>query len=161
MISKELNDWLQVIGLFGVLGGLIFVGLQLQLDRRVALSEMVGDAAIDRKYWAELVTQNAEVWLKGSSGEPLAPVEMEKFEVLAAALELQYFTSYNRAVQFGGLPPQRWINAAALEFHESPGLLAFWRRLQDRFDRIGDEPDAWAEGIDAELRRLEEQDASR
>lgn len=99
MISKELNDWLQVVGLFGVLGGLIFVGLQLQLDRQVALSESVTDAAIDRKYWAELVTQNAEVWVQGSAGEPLTAVEMKKFEVLTVALELQYFTSYNRAVR--------------------------------------------------------------
>ena len=161
MISKELNDWLQVVGLFGVLGGLIFVGLQLQLDRQVALSESVTDASIDRKYWAELVTANAEVWVKGSAGEPLTPVEMEKFEVLAAALELQYFTSYNRAVQLGSLPPQRWINAVALEFHESPGLLAFWRRMQDRQHRIGDEPDPWSDGINAELRRLEAQNASK
>jgi len=159
MISRELNDWLQVIGLFGVLGGLIFVGLQLQLDRQIALSEAVGEAAADRKYWAELVTQNAEVWVKGSAGEPLNRVEMEKFEVLAAALELQYFTSYTRAVRLGTTRSQRWINVAALEFHESPGLLAYWRRLEDSFDRVGDEPDAWVNGINAELLRLSEQDA--
>ena len=39
MNATKLNDWLQVIGLFGVIGSLIFVGLQMQQDRAIALSE--------------------------------------------------------------------------------------------------------------------------
>ena len=38
MDSAKLNDWLQVIGLFGVIGSLIFVGLQMKQDREIALS---------------------------------------------------------------------------------------------------------------------------
>ena len=50
MVSKELNDWLQVVGLFGVLGGLIFVGLQLRQDRQVAQSETIYQANNTRLY---------------------------------------------------------------------------------------------------------------
>jgi len=39
MDSAKLNDWLQVIGLFGVIASLIFVGLQMKQDREIALSE--------------------------------------------------------------------------------------------------------------------------
>ena len=39
MNSRNLNDWLQIIGLFGVIGSLIFVGLQLKLTQDIALSE--------------------------------------------------------------------------------------------------------------------------
>ena len=38
MDSAKLNDWLQVVGLFGVIASLIFVGLQMKQDREIALS---------------------------------------------------------------------------------------------------------------------------
>lgn len=38
MDSARLNDWLQVIGLFGVIASLIFVGMQMKQDREIALS---------------------------------------------------------------------------------------------------------------------------
>ena len=40
MNSKRLEDWLQIIGLFGVIGSLIFIGLQMKQDREIALSEI-------------------------------------------------------------------------------------------------------------------------
>ena len=39
MNSQKLNDWLQIVGLFGVIGSLIFVGLQLKQTQEIALSE--------------------------------------------------------------------------------------------------------------------------
>lgn len=40
MKSRKLEDWLQIIALFGVIGSLIFVGLQMKQDREIALSEI-------------------------------------------------------------------------------------------------------------------------
>ena len=40
MSTKRIEEWLQIIGLFGVIGSLIFVGLQLKQDRDIALSEI-------------------------------------------------------------------------------------------------------------------------
>ena len=53
--SAKLNDWLQVIGIFAVLGGLIFVGLQMKRDRQIALSESITLAADSRINWPQLV----------------------------------------------------------------------------------------------------------
>jgi hypothetical protein len=39
MDSAKLNDWLQVVGLFGVIASLLFVGMQMKQDRDIALSE--------------------------------------------------------------------------------------------------------------------------
>jgi hypothetical protein len=36
--SAKLNDWMQVIGIFALVASLIFVGLQMQQDRQIALS---------------------------------------------------------------------------------------------------------------------------
>lgn len=38
MDSEKLNDWLQVIGLFGVIASLIFVGLQMKQEQEIAMS---------------------------------------------------------------------------------------------------------------------------
>ncbi len=38
MNSAKLNEWLQVVGLFGVISSLVFVGLQMRQDRDIALS---------------------------------------------------------------------------------------------------------------------------
>jgi len=38
MDSAKLNDWLQVIGLFGVIGSLIFVGLQMKQEHEIAVA---------------------------------------------------------------------------------------------------------------------------
>ena len=40
MKSRRLEDWLQIAGLFGVVGSLMFVGLQMKQDREIALAEM-------------------------------------------------------------------------------------------------------------------------
>jgi hypothetical protein len=39
VLSNKLNDWLQIVGLFGVIGSLIFVGIQLKQTQAIALSE--------------------------------------------------------------------------------------------------------------------------
>jgi hypothetical protein len=38
--SESLNDWLQVIGLFGVIASLVFVGLEVKQTREIALSNV-------------------------------------------------------------------------------------------------------------------------
>lgn len=38
MDSSKVSDWLQVIGMFGVIGSLIFVGMQMKQDQQIAQS---------------------------------------------------------------------------------------------------------------------------
>ena len=45
MDSAKLNDWLQVIGLFGVVASLIFVGLQMKQEHEIALSNGIQSGA--------------------------------------------------------------------------------------------------------------------
>ena len=39
MDSAKISDWLQVVGMFGVIASLIFVGLEMRQTQRIALSE--------------------------------------------------------------------------------------------------------------------------
>jgi len=158
MISKKLNEWLQVLGLFGVLGGLIFVGLQLNLDRQVAITQRITDSVANRHAWSELVNDNAEVWVKGLAGEALTAVEAARFDALASSLNGEYFSSFQGARDLAGEPADRiaWDFAADLRKH--PGLLRWWEDFQrERMDqrrRLEQGQTSWQVIVDAELARL-------
>ena len=164
MVSKELNDWLQVVALFGVLGGLIFVGLQLRLDRQVALAEGVQAASAEEKVWAQLMSENAEVWGKGLSGEPLSATEALQFGALATAWELSQYTHWNTANLISEQHPDRFVIDAARELHRHVGLLTWWREFRRRLDntreRLGSPESAWGTALKEELSRLEREDSA-
>lgn len=57
MSSSKLNDWLQVIGLFGVIASLVFVGLQMMQDREIALSAIYQErASAVTEFYAAIAT---------------------------------------------------------------------------------------------------------
>ena len=41
MKKISLDVWIQLIGMLGVFGGLVFVGLEMQLSQRIALASQV------------------------------------------------------------------------------------------------------------------------
>ena len=56
MDSAKLNDWLQVIGVFGVMAGLVFVGLQLRQSHEIALAAQYNARTSDTMgLWASLL----------------------------------------------------------------------------------------------------------
>ena len=161
MESGKLNDWLQVGGIFGVLGGLIFVGLQLMQDRQIAATEVIAEAAERRMYWAELIGQSPDLWVKGLSGQPLSVTEAAQFDALATSWELSHFSYYYSSNQLSISPTARFVREWALELHTHPGLLAWWHAYQQRMaytsptDRDYSE---WPDQVEEELARLEDDD---
>ena len=61
MNSAKLNDWLQVIGFFGVIASLVFVGLQMMQDRDIALSSI----------YQERTTASVELFLTAATDEAI------------------------------------------------------------------------------------------
>ncbi len=49
MKQNKLRDWLEIVGIFAVVASLIFVGMQLLLDRKVALAEQYSSRAESAK----------------------------------------------------------------------------------------------------------------
>jgi len=161
LVPKELNDWLQVVGLFGVLGGLIFVGLQLRLDRQVALAERQQWNVDETKYWAELLNDNADVWVKGLADEPLSREESARFDALAVALERRYFGAWADAQQLPGQPPELFAFELAAEIDRYPGLLRWWRQERARTAMSRQmsglpESTSWGTLVNESLSRLQE-----
>ena len=156
MKPTELNDWLQVIGLFGVIASLIFVGVQLKQDRQIALAEVISAAAESSKYWAELVNDNADVWHKGLKGEELSDVEMHRFNALADAFLLRWQAAWTRAHQLEPALKTRFAHEAATHIRRNPGLWRYWmerKATQSAVDADAVEtgPAAWSIAVDRQL----------
>ncbi len=58
---ERFQDWLQIIGLVGVIVSLIFVGRQLELDRRIAIGESWLQFTDTQVTLASLIGENADI----------------------------------------------------------------------------------------------------
>ena len=161
MDSKKLNDWLQVTGLFSVVAGLVFVGLQLALDRDVAEAERAREDTAGAQYWAELLTNNTDVWIKGLAGEPLSAKEAAQFNVLATARLRLFANSINQGRLGLAIDPQFPAALAAQLIYENPGLERWWSEYNSRVDAARERaelgPSVWRTMLNEELDYLRKQ----
>lgn len=115
MKSAKYNDWLQIFGLFGVMASLIFVGLQLKLDREFALStatqtrtettiqNIMGSAS-------NPILASAIDKIESGDSESLLPSERRTLRLMGSAalfnLENVHFQYQN-----GFVPEERWVGS--------------------------------------------------
>ena len=136
MIPKELNDWLQVLGLFGVLGGLVFVGLQMQQTQSIGNSERIQMRIANTIELNNAINENAEIWERGIAGEELDAVETIIFENLMYSLSNFHYFGAIAARELGNSRgAEITIQNFAIFLYRNPGArLAFERREQDVFE---------------------------
>lgn len=68
MDSAKINDWMQVVGIFCVMASLVFVGLQMQQDRKIALAGQYQDrSAVAVEVWNGMAQSEYDILLLGSS----------------------------------------------------------------------------------------------
>jgi len=90
MSSSQLNDWLQVIGLFGVIASLVFVGLQMMQDREIALSAIYQErAASATEFYVAIATDEvsrlAMAKVTSGKGDELTVQEAAAYQMIALA----------------------------------------------------------------------------
>jgi hypothetical protein len=95
MTRESIRGWLEIIGIFGVLASLIFVGMQLKQDRQLSVVETLDGWMDQGSSLLELVASNAEVWHRACLGD-----ELTAHERITAQAIWQSFGRY----QFG-----RWV----------------------------------------------------
>lgn len=62
----KINDWLQVVGMFGLIASLLFVGVQIKQDHQIALSGIY-QARSDATVNSSLAAINSPVFLDASA----------------------------------------------------------------------------------------------
>lgn len=147
MNSAKLNDWLQVAGMFAVVGSLIFVGLQMRQDREIALSaiyqaraQMTIDITLASTVPEDFVSAIAKIY--SGDADEITPEELVTLEYnLGASIALlennhyQYLSGY--------LPESHWAKSRrdlrcmlSLPLHRT--LLAGWE-FRPEFQEVVDE----------------------
>ena len=113
MDSAKLNDWLQVIGLFGVIGSLVFVGLEMQQAKQIALSDANQartDASVDFIITTvtDPIMRSATVKMNSGNADVLSPDELVTYRAFSYANLMIYENLYLQ-YRNGFLPKGRWI----------------------------------------------------
>jgi len=112
MNSKNLNDWLQIIGIIGVIASLIFVGLQLKQSHEIALSAAY-QARADASVAMSMSAANTPEFTSGTA--KLYKVEFDKITAQEfVALEYNFgaimtlYENQHQQYELGFLPEEHW-----------------------------------------------------
>ncbi len=135
MDSKKLNDWLQIIGLFGVIASLVFVGIQVRQTQVIAEGEsaMLSIEAVAAT--RQLLIDNIDVWTKGCSGEKLSASEAARFAHLHRAYaQISYFAWLTAKHNILELNPDDLVFAYAANVHRYPGFASESASFQEWAD---------------------------
>jgi hypothetical protein len=121
----------EFVAISAIVGSLIFVGLQIKLDRQIADVERVTEFADGRVQMADLISNNAEIWIGGLNGDELSESDYLKFAFIAQAFYTQHFGRYRAAritgtSEIGNTDEQRSIDYVvhtyATYLYQYPGL---------------------------------------
>jgi hypothetical protein len=123
MDSAKLNDWLQIIGMLGIIASLVFVGLQVNQTQRVGEGEEIASFVELSTNMRTLFIEHADVWRKACAGEELSAEGQTKAAMLYKAYtELAYnFGAASRA-GISQSSSQFLINRFAANIHRYPGF---------------------------------------
>jgi hypothetical protein len=130
MDSAKLSDWLQVTGLFGVIVSLVFVGLEIQQSRQIAIADIYQQRA-------EMIIQVNSIRLtseilhetrsKLEAGETLTNTEQSLLEQSWNPY-FNYVENNHFQYQLGLLSEEQWISTRnnLRSRARDPLFLAWW-----------------------------------
>lgn len=126
---KKLN-WkaiAELVGVAGIILGLVFVGFQLQQDRRIAEAQLGSEGSVRSAAVAELMADHIDLWVRGMDSEELSHTEEIAFRVVASAVHANFMDEFDRGYRLGGFAPTRVAQNYAYFIYSSPGYRRiFW-----------------------------------
>ena len=131
MEQTNWKDIAELIGITAIVASLVFVGLQMKQAQEIAVSQVTMALAEVEMARDALLAEHADIWVRGSAGEELDPVETSIYGRLVSANAGRFFQSrafYQLGfTDAGDVGP---ITTATL-MHRHPGVRAEWQRRYD------------------------------
>ncbi len=110
--TSKINEWLQVVGMFGVIASLIFVGLQMKQTQLIALSSTYqarSDATVESLVAAisspEFLSASAKIYANKS--DELTMQEAVAWEYFLGA-DMTLFENNHQQYEMGFLSEEHW-----------------------------------------------------
>ena len=132
MNSQQVHDWLQILGMLGIIASLIFVGVQVNQTQRIGEGEAATNYQQSLIAARELIVNNADVWARGCMGEEMSVTDQVRFA--------QLYRTYTQVTFFGWLAARNGI----LEVDGAEAINAFVAN-QHRYPGFAQMRDAWVE----------------
>ena len=127
MDFKKFNEIAELVGIVAIVASLIFVGMQMRQSQLIALAEVEGAVTSASIEMASLISDNAEVWHRGSTNEELDASEVSVFKGIVIALSNRAYSMQN---QFSLLGDDESADSVVHEFaaflHQRPGARRAW-----------------------------------
>ena len=136
MKSTSWKDIAELIGIATIVASLIFVGLQMRQDRLIAETQIYSEREDTTIELARLISDSADIWMKGCNGEELSELEQLKFNSLARAFYLDRVYRYERAKRAGTGQPEIIASFMAFYLYQYPGLRQAFDRQQSKYELI-------------------------
>ena len=125
MATSEPLNWRRIaelVGLAGIIGSLVFVGMQLQQDRELArVADYNGFSEVNIGL-AGLIAENRDVWIHGLDGDELSLSDQMVFENIARILYRRQMLASFRTRVLRGRGTQEVIDQYAFYMYLYPGL---------------------------------------
>ena len=137
----------ELTGVLAIVGSLIFVGLQIQQEQRVAESEVFMSALEVKVGIDAAVAEHAEVWVKAKNTSDLSEVESQVMESLVIMYRDRAFFESMATLTIAGAGNSVDFSQAsgpilsfAVLLHKNPGAQRIWFKLADREARYFELP---------------------
>jgi hypothetical protein len=159
---EKLNDWLQILGIVGVIASLIFVGIQVRQTQSIGEGESATSFVEAVAATRGLVAAHSDTWVRGCKGEELSDSERSEFAHLVRAYgQIQYFAwlaTRNGILEMDGA---EIIFSVAANIHRYPGFARMIQSIKS-WGNLGhyshDSLDVWASDIEAKVAELRKTD---
>lgn len=160
MKNKNIRDWLEGIGIVAVVASLIFVGLQIRQERKIAIVETFSNRTEFTLEIANLISANHNVWTAGLEGKELNSADFAVFGAIARSVESYYLYQFARAYQIEIGSPNIIAQKYAVVLYQYPSLQEIWAASGERYKarkRAFNQPnnDMWRDAITAQLEELD------
>ena len=129
MKKTDWKDIAELVGIAAIVASLVFVGVQLQQDRRFARSQAMADMLENGLESRAQINQFAHVLAKGNSGAQLNPTEsMILRNIVQSELDRVFLHNYREQVAGGARQATPELKFAAF-LHQNPAARNAWEQI--------------------------------
>lgn len=160
MTATSWKDIAELVGIVAIVASLLFVGLQLRQDRRVATLESLVAGQVTEFEVSRLIGENSDIWVRGLSDQELTRADKATFEAIANAVFRLYANDYRASLELGD-SGETTLSSYAFFVYQYPGLRRkFYERaeaqtLRNRANEISWEVSPFVEMVDARLKQAD------
>lgn len=162
---NNLRRLIEIVGIAAVIASLIFVGVELQQSRAIAIGDgnlSNAEVQIERN---NSINEHIETWVKGNSGESLSVEEKTIFTNLVENATIHSFMEYARLNQLEFPAAGQSVAAEfAIFLHQNPLALKVWKAREKLRSDVSASPPTrvkWRDEVTLKLQQLDHGDVGR